>query len=153
MRYVLSLCRLIKIQPTNKDKIKSIFVIPIAKTSNWIKIRPIIFFLWIEMAAWKENKNMVLSLKPYRFQMCSTESRENERNVLKRFFFFLGGRCVQLLAHWAIEQKWKNLLRRNQNLGLHIRKWTEEAAQPAKVSCLSMLTLKQPERKVNKDQI
>ena len=150
MRYVLSLCRLIKIQPTNKDKIKSIVVIPIAKTSNWIKICPINFFLWIKMAAGKENKNMVLSLKPYRFQMCSTESRENERNVLKRFFF-LGG--VQLLAHWAIEQKWKNLLRRNQNLGLHIRKWTEEVAQPAKVFCLSMLTLKQPERKMNKDQL
>lgn len=40
-----------------------------------------------KMAARKENKNMILSLKPYRLQMCSTESRENERNVLKTFFF------------------------------------------------------------------
>ena len=106
MRYVLSLCRLIKIQPTNKDKIKSIVVIPIAKTSNWIKICPINFFLWIKMAAGKENKNMVLSLKPYRFQMCSTESRENERNVLKRFFFFFwGGAIVGTLSYWTKMKK------------------------------------------------
>ena len=42
---------------------------------------------------------MILSLKPYRLQMCSTESREKERNVLKRFFFFFFSVIVGTLSY------------------------------------------------------
>ena len=59
------------------------------------------FFVWRKMAAWKENKNMILSLKLYRLQMCSTESREKERNVLKRFFFFFFSVIVGTLSYWT----------------------------------------------------
>ena len=47
----------------------------------------------------------------------------------------------------------KRWIKKKPEPGLHIRKWTEEVAQPAKVSCSSMLTLKQPESKMNKDQM